>query len=64
MTDWGNQSCWLIEFEDGYRIIISEERYKKEEEHNWAGKKILCKQHWFNARKCIERNRGVRAVSL
>lgn len=59
-----DQSCWLIEFEDGHKIIICEELYEKEEKRNWAGRAILCKQHWFNARKCVERNRGIKTVML
>ena len=53
------ESCWLIEFEDGYKVIVNEEIYKFEEERNWAGRKVLCEEHWFNIKKCIDKNRGV-----
>lgn len=52
-------SCWLIEFMDGYKIIVSEEFYRQEQARNWAGRPRLSEQHWFDFRKCRERNRGV-----
>jgi len=58
------ESCWLIEFKDGHKIIISEELYKQEEERNWAGRKRLCEEHWFDIRKCRERNRGINILGL
>lgn len=58
------ESCWLIEFTDGYKIILSEYMYKKEQERHFAGRKILCKQHWFNYKTCRERNRGVQAFGF
>jgi len=53
------ESCWLIEFKDGHKIIISEELYEKEEERNWVGRERVCEEHWFDIRKCRERNRGI-----
>ena len=53
------ESCWLIEFEDGKQIIISEELYKREQERNFAGRERLYESHWFDVRKCRERNRGI-----
>ena len=52
-------SCWLIRFEDGYKMIISEELYKQEVERNWAGRARMCEEHWFDVRKCRARNRSV-----
>lgn len=61
---WDNQtritdSCWLIEFTDGHKIIVSEELYGQEKDRNWAGRSRLVEQHWFDFRKCRERNRGI-----
>ena len=53
------ESCWLIRFKDGHKMIISEELYKQEEERNWAGGERLVEEHWFDVRKCRERNRGI-----
>jgi hypothetical protein len=53
------KSCWLIEFEDGTKMIISEEFYKQEQDRNWAGKRVACEQHWFIADMCLKRNRGI-----
>jgi len=53
------ESCWLVEFEDGYKVILNEEIYKKNEERKWDGRKVLCEEHWFNIKKCIDKNRGV-----
>lgn len=58
------ESCWLAEFKDGHRIIISEELYKKEVERNWAERPLLCLEHWFDVEKCRERNRGVPAYGF
>ena len=52
-------SCWLIRFEDGYKMIISEEFYNKEVERNWAGRPRMCEEHWFDVRKCVAKNRSV-----
>lgn len=52
-------SCWYVEFKDGHKIIISEEYYKMEVARNWAGREIVCMAHWFDFKKCRERNRGV-----
>ena len=54
-----SESCWLIEFEDGYKMIISEELYKMEVERNWGGRLIKCEAHWFDVSKCRSKNRGV-----
>lgn len=53
------ESCWLIEFEDGYKMIISEGLYNQELERNFAGRKTICHQHWFSLKTCRERNRGI-----
>lgn len=50
------KSCWLIEFEDGHKIIISEELYKKEEKRNWAGRKRRVEAHWFDFETCSMKN--------
>ncbi len=54
------KSCWLIEFEDGQKIIISEELYKKEETRKWAGRNRIVEEHWFSAETCIKRNPGLK----
>jgi hypothetical protein len=53
------ETCWLVEFEDGHKIIISEELHKQEVERNWAGRKRKYEAHWFNLEECRKRNRGV-----
>jgi hypothetical protein len=58
------ESCWLIEFKDGHKIIISENLYKQETEKNWNGRERLVEQHWFDARKCREKNRGINHFGL
>ncbi len=54
------ESCWLIEFKDGCKMIISEELYKYELERNFADRKRVSEQHWFDFELCRKRNRGVR----
>jgi hypothetical protein len=53
------ESCWLIEFIDGHKVIISESIYKEENERNFNGRKVLCESHWFDFKACRERNKGV-----
>ena len=53
------RSCWLIEFEDGRKMIISEDLYKEGVERNWAGRKRIDEQHWFDYEQCRQRNRGL-----
>ena len=55
-----DKSCWLIEFVDGQKIIISEELYAYEVLRNWAGRKRLYEAHWYSFKACRERNKGVR----
>lgn len=57
-------SCWLIEFEDGAKLIMSEEHYAKEKEHNFSGRKILVESHWYSVKECRFRNRGVFHVGI
>jgi len=58
------ESCWLIEFADGCKMIISEEYYKEEVKRNWAGRARRYEAHWFNVKLCREKNRGVRCFGL
>jgi hypothetical protein len=52
--------CWMIEFADnGQKMIIGEELYKKEVERNWAGRPLLYEAHWFDINECHRRNRGI-----
>ena len=53
------ESCWLIEFESGHKVILSEELYEAEVERNWAGDRVLYEAHWHNIEECRKRNRGV-----
>lgn len=53
------KSCWLIEFESGHKVILSEELYEEEVERNWAGDRVLSETHWPNIEECRKRNRGV-----
>lgn len=58
------ESCWLIEFKNGYKVILSEYVYQKEQERNYNGQEVLCESHWFDYKTCRERNRGVLVVGF
>ena len=58
------QSCWLIRFKDGYRMIISEELYQQEVARNWAGREREVEEHWFIAENCINKNQGIHHFGL
>jgi hypothetical protein len=53
------ESCWLIEFRNGYRMIISEELYEQEKKEDFGGRPILVEQHWFVFEVCRKKNRSV-----
>ena len=53
------ESCWLIRFKDGHRMIISEELYKQEVARDWSGRARLVEEHWFDIKKCREKNQGI-----
>lgn len=53
------KSCWLIEFVDGHKVIISESLYKEEVKRDFNGRKVLCESHWFDFETCRKRNHGV-----
>lgn len=53
------ESCWLIEFKDGHKIIISESLYKEEQKRNFANRPVLVESHWFDIEACRVRNEGV-----
>lgn len=55
-------SCWLIEFDDGSKIILSEYMYKQECDRNWKGRKRNYEAHWFSLENCRNRNRGIMFV--
>ena len=58
------ESCWLICFKDGYKIIISEEYYEQEVKRNWAGRERIREEHWFDVKMCRAKNRGVSCFGL
>lgn len=53
------RSCWLIKFEDGFEMIISEDLYNDEVKRNWGERKKLYESHWFDFDECREKNRGI-----
>ena len=53
------KSCWLIEFESGRKVILSEELYKAGVDCNWAGDRVLSEAHWHSVEECRKSNRGV-----
>lgn len=53
------ESCWLIKFVSGHKVILSEELYEAGVERNWAGDCVLSEAHWPNIEECRKRNRGV-----
>lgn len=58
------ESCWLIEFEDGHKRILSEKQYTKEKAHNFAGRRRKWEQHWFRFEECKTANPGVRCFGF
>ena len=53
------ESCWLINFEDGQKAIISEELYEFEASRNWGGRARISEEHWFSLSECRRKNQGV-----
>ncbi len=53
------ESCWLINFEDGQKVIISEELYKLEASRRWGSRARTSEEHWFDLKRCRAMNRGI-----
>ena len=47
-----NDSCWLLEFYSGEKLILSEKEYT---EHK-VFTHLICESHYFNRQICIIRN--------
>jgi hypothetical protein len=58
-------SCWLIEFENGHKMIISENLYRQGyAQKEVAINKVLIESHWFNAEQCLKRNPEIAHIGV
>lgn len=55
------KSAWLINFKNGYRIILSESAYKKYQLET-PKEDVESEEHWFDMDKCIEKNPDVDVI--
>lgn len=51
-------SCWLVNFEDGGKIIFSEKQYQKHKEVRDVTE-IESDEHWFLMNECVKQNPNV-----
>lgn len=52
------KSGWIINFNNGYRVILSESAYKKYEKET-PKENVCSEEHWFDIEKAIEKNPGL-----
>lgn len=49
------KSGWIINFNNGYRVILSENAYRKYEEET-PKEDVISEEHWFNIEEAIRKN--------
>jgi len=51
------ESCWVINFDNGNKIILSEKMYQRYQRYLKETPKedIVCEEHWFDMDKAIEK---------
>lgn len=56
------KSCWLINFKNGYKVILSEEMYNGKYKNETPVEDVESEEHWFSIERCIEKNSEVDLV--
>lgn len=52
-----SESCWLIEYSNGFKVIMSEQQYKQQSEDKLLDRdNILIESHYFDIDICKHRN--------
>ena len=54
-----HESCWLINFKNGYKVILSEKVYREKYKKETPVEDIESEEHWFLMSQCIEKNPDV-----
>ncbi|CAM2999346.1 hypothetical protein HAHI6034_11100 [Hathewaya histolytica] len=55
------ESAWLINFKNGYKVILSESTYKRYEKET-PKEDVSSEHHWFSMDKCISKNPEIDVV--
>lgn len=50
------KNCWLINFKNGYKVILSEEKYRKHYLKETPKEEVMSEEHWFEMKNCISNN--------
>lgn len=56
-----SESCWLINFKNGYKMILSEAEYLKYKQKRNV-EQIYTEEHWFIMDNCIKKNPSVEVI--
>ena len=54
-------TCWLIEYKDGSKVILSEKQNQECQvkiKNDIKNGNVLVISHWFDRATCMERNNG------
>ncbi len=49
-------SAWLINFKNGYKVILSEKMYIEKYKKETPIEDVESEEHWFLMSQCIEKN--------
>ena len=55
------KSCWLINFKNGNKVILSENAYKKYKAET-PKDDVESEEHWFTMEECIKKNSDVDVI--
>lgn len=54
-------SCWLVNFKNGSKIIFSEEAFRTNRKLR-EPKTVESYEHWFSMENCIEKNPDIKVM--
>lgn len=58
----GYESCWLINFKNGYKVILSEQMYQGKYKKETPIEDVESEEHWFLMSQCINRNPDIDVI--
>ncbi len=56
------KSCWLINFKNGDKVILSENMYKERYLKGTPRDTVSSEEHWFLMDECIKQNPDVDVI--
>ncbi len=56
------ESCWLIIFKNGNKVILSEKMYKERYLKETPREEVSSEEHWFSMEECIKKNPDIDVI--